>query len=82
STTGDNSPTGQRYINHKKKGHTILLFVREDRKNKNGLAEPYHFLGQASYVSHKGSKPISFVWRLHTPMPSHFTRQAVRLVSN
>src|SRR5690606_37114855 len=29
STTSDTSPTGQRYINHASRGHTILLFVRE-----------------------------------------------------
>ena len=81
STTSGNSETGQRYINHKNRGYTILLFVREERKNKNGLAEPYYFLGEASYVSHKGSNPISFVWKLHAPMPPHLARQAVRLVS-
>lgn len=82
STTSDTSPTGKRYINHRKMGYTVLLFVREDRKNKNGFAEPYHFLGQANYVSHKGSRPISFIWRLRTPMPSHLSKQTVRLVVN
>ena len=37
---------------------------------------PFFFLGPASYVSHQGSRPISFVWRLHTPMPADFFQAA------
>jgi hypothetical protein len=32
--------------------------------------EPYCFLGQARYVKHEGSKPMSITWRLSTPMPA------------
>lgn len=32
STTSAESPTGQRYINHKKLGSKVLLFVRENKK--------------------------------------------------
>ncbi len=34
STTSDTSTTGKRYINHKKTGNIILLFVREKKKKK------------------------------------------------
>ena len=37
---------------------------------------PYTFLGPADYVSHKGERPISFVWKLRRPMPADFFRQA------
>ena len=82
STTSVASPTGQRYIHHKERGYTVMLFVREDPKNKNGYAEPYYFLGAADYVKHEGSRPISFTWRLHIPMPSFLMKQTARLMVN
>ena len=60
---------GQRYINHRQRGSTVLLFVRED-KRRNGLAAPYCFLGPADYVSHEGSRPMSIVWRLRYRLPA------------
>jgi len=80
STTSEASPTGQRYINHRDRNHTILLFVRESKK-ANNLACPYHFLGPASYVSHTGSRPMSITWRLQYPMPAHLLRRTGRLAN-
>jgi hypothetical protein len=37
---------------------------------------PYMFLGPADYLSHKGERPISFVWRLRRPMPAGMFREA------
>lgn len=42
SKTSEDSPTGQRYINHRETGNNILLFVRENRTNKNNFSEPYY----------------------------------------
>jgi superfamily II DNA or RNA helicase len=78
STTSEKSPTGQRYINHEVRGSTVLLFVREDKKNNN-LSTPYYFLGPATYVSHDGSKPMSIIWRLKYPMPGKLIRTTERL---
>jgi superfamily II DNA or RNA helicase/HKD family nuclease len=75
STTTQRSKTGQRYIDHRKRGGNILLFVRP-RKKQEGRTMPYTFLGVADYVSHKGERPISFVWKLRRPMPADFFRQA------
>ena len=55
STTNSNSPTGQRYINH--------------RKTNSLGASPYVFLGPADYVTHEGSRPMAVTWRLHRAMP-------------
>ena len=81
STVSEKSPTGQRYINHKANDHSILIFVREERKNQNGLTEPYYFLGPASYISHKDSRPISFIWELQFPMPAHLVRETAHLLT-
>jgi len=69
STTSELSNTGQRYINHRSKGGSIFLFVRE-QKRRNGVTEPYIFLGPMEYVSHEGSRPMSITWRLKHPLPA------------
>ncbi|MGM9988177.1 MAG: DUF3427 domain-containing protein [Bacillaceae bacterium] len=68
SKVGEHSPTAQRYIHHQQTGNKIALFVRE-YKMKNGHTSPFVFLGTASYVSHSGNKPMSFVWKLDVEMP-------------
>lgn len=68
STTTVESPTGQRYINHRELGGRVLLFVRDAKKNDLGTS-PYIFLGTVEYVSHEGTRPISITWRLAEPMP-------------
>ena len=80
STTSADSPTGQRYISHEKTGHTILLFIRENKK-ESGLSCPYYFLGPVDYVMHSGSRPMNITWRLRTPMPSFLLRQTARLAT-
>jgi len=69
STTSASSPTGQRYVNHRRDGTNVLLFVRETKNNSLGTS-PYVFLGPADYVRHEGSRPIAVTWRLHRPMPT------------
>lgn len=68
SGTSERSPTGQRYLSG---ASTVLLFVRETKKDEFGTA-PYLFLGPATYVSHSGERPIAITWRLRHAMPSDF----------
>ncbi|NLI77033.1 MAG: DUF3427 domain-containing protein [Candidatus Riflebacteria bacterium] len=68
STTAIDSPTARRYIEHDRTGHQILLFVRLQKKIR-GETQPYLFLGKAHYVSHSGSRPVSFIWRLEERIP-------------
>ncbi|MBI2692568.1 MAG: DUF3427 domain-containing protein [Solirubrobacterales bacterium] len=62
------TPTVQRYINHAERDSSILLFVRERKKNAFRTL-PYTFLGPATYVRHSGERPVQFTWRLPRPMP-------------
>jgi hypothetical protein len=78
STTSADSPTGRRYIEHEARDHTILLFGREHR-NRNGLAEPFVFLGPARYQGHAGSRPMSVTWELIHPLPARLYRILARL---
>lgn len=79
STTSDESPTGQRYINHNKLKSKILLFVREFKSDIGGTA-PYTFLGLADYVKHEGSKPMNITWKLNRPIPAKFLKKTNKLV--
>ena len=64
------SPTGQRYLNHARRGTHVLLFSRPEKVTDFGSGAPYLFLGTAQYVSHRGERPIAITWRLDTPMPA------------
>ncbi len=79
STTSADSPTGRRYINHAKHGGRILLFVREFKRDNLGTA-PYTFLGQATYVSHTGSRPMNIVWELEKPIPAKYLRKVQQVI--
>ena len=81
STTGVNTPTGQRYIKDRTKEHKILLFVRESRQEYNQTA-PYIFLGNAKYFSHKGSNPIQIVWEMDHQIPEKIIRESNLKVVN
>ncbi len=81
STTSAESPTGQRYIHHRERMSTILLFVREDRQ-RNGQSCAYSFLGPVDYVSHQGSRPMNIVWRLRNALPAKLVRNARRLAAD
>lgn len=63
------SPTGQRYLHHDEQGSHVLLFARPSKVTELGGGAPYLFLGEASYASHRGERPIAITWRLHTLMP-------------
>jgi len=81
STTSIESPTGQRYIKDRSEEHKVLLFVREMKK-EHGVASPYIFLGNARYVSHKGSNPIQIVWKMDHPIPERIIRESNLRVVN
>lgn len=69
STTSVASPTGQRYVQHGKRGTNVMLFVREAKADGN-RTQPYVFIGPADYESHTGDRPIAITWRLRIPMPA------------
>ncbi|GAE34079.1 DUF3427 domain-containing protein [Halalkalibacter akibai] len=79
STVAEGSNTAKRYITHKQKGHKLALFVRE-YKQEYGLTASFVFLGLVDYVKHSGSKPVSFVWKLHEEMPSYLVPRANKVI--
>ena len=79
NATSETSPTGQRYINHRKMGTRVLLFVREFKRDELGTS-PYTFLGTAVYIKHTGNKPMSITWRLDNKIPAKYLRKTNKLV--
>ena len=79
STTTDTRSVGQRYINHRKGGSKVLLFVREFKKDISGTA-PYTFLGTVNYVKHTGSRPMNITWKLDNPIPAKYLKKTNKLV--
>ncbi|MEU0469255.1 DUF3427 domain-containing protein [Amycolatopsis sp. NPDC006131] len=69
NATSLDSPTGRRYLQHRAQGSHVVLFVRETKTDDLGAA-PFVCLGPASYVEHRGERPIAITWRLHRPMPA------------
>ncbi len=67
--------TARRYVEHAERGRHVLLFAREAKKGPLGT-QPLMFLGPATYVSHEGSRPVAFRWRLDRPMPTEFYETA------
>ncbi|CAM4410918.1 DUF3427 domain-containing protein [Paenibacillus alkaliterrae] len=79
SKISEQTNTAQRYIHHKKTGNRIALFVRE-YKEENNYTSPFVFLGEAEYVRHEGSKPMSIVWRLKEDMPPALVPAANKVI--
>ena len=79
STISPETPTGKRYIHHNESGNKLLLFVREFKQDSLGAA-PYTFLGPVNYVSHQGSRPISFTFKLDSPIPAKYLKKTNKLV--
>jgi superfamily II DNA or RNA helicase/HKD family nuclease len=76
STTSTDSPTGQRYINHRARGERVLLFARRRKRDGRGETTPYTCLGFANLVRHESSRPMKIVWELERPMPAGFYQEA------
>jgi superfamily II DNA or RNA helicase len=70
---------GLSYIEHGKSGKKILLFVREQSEDEYGNTLGFVFLGEADYVEHSGSKPMSITWRLRDKMPAYIWKESGKL---
>ena len=70
----------QRYIHHRETNNRVSLFVRE-YKRIGAYTAPYTFLGDADYVSHENERPVSFVWKLHAPIPAELLPKANKSIA-
>jgi len=70
---------GLRYIDHRKLGKKILLFVREQTDDEFGTTMGFVFLAKADYVEHSGEKPMTIMWRLREEMPAFIWKASGKL---
>jgi len=70
---------GLEYIQHRKTGRRLFLFVREQSKDEYGRTLGFVNYGEVQYVSHTSSQPMSITWKLQAPMPHFMWHQAAKL---
>ena len=74
-------PRRDKDINDRSPGHKVLLF--KPGSLGSNIAMPSHiFLGNARYVSHKGSNPMAIVWKMDHEIPERIIRQSNLRVVN
>mgnify|MGYP001197141308 CR=1 FL=1 len=67
NSANEESSVGTAYISEQNR---MLLFVREQKKDEYNNTMGYIFLGEVTYVSHYGNRPMNIRWKLKTPMPA------------
>jgi len=78
--TSVESNAGQRYVNQRSNGVSIVLFVRETKDSENGT-QAFTCVGNADYISHSGAKPMQVLWKLQRPMPAQLLSVAQAVAS-
>lgn len=70
---------GLSFIEHKKTGKKIILFVREQTNDEYNRTMGFIALGLVNYVEYSGSKPMNIIWRLEEPLPGFLWGDAAKL---
>ena len=73
------SGKGLSYIQHKTRGKTILLFVREQAKDENGRTMGFVNFGPVDFVQYEGSQPMNITWKLAHEMPAYLWHDTAKL---
>jgi len=70
SNTKPTTKKGIRHLEHKEKGITPLLFIRNQKKDERRETEPYFFVGPVELSRWEGSQPMDIVWKVEEPLPA------------
>lgn len=76
SRTSEESPTGQRYINHRDRGSNVVLALRDLNENDFGSGAPFFLAGPMDFISTKGDRPMAINWSLQRPLPEDVTKRS------
>lgn len=79
NATTPESGKGLSYINHLKTDKKILLFVREQNKDKYKNTMGYVFIGEAYLLESEGRKPMNIKWELKEPIPHYLWKQSAKM---
>ena len=77
NSTSHTSSRGQQYIEHRKLGINIHLFVRK-YESMYGETLPFMYVGKIEYVRSHGDKPMNILWKLEQPLPEELFLDLVR----
>ena len=70
---------GLSYINHEKNNKKILLFIREQKKDKYGKTMGYVFVGNMKFLESEGRKPMNIKWQLSEPLPHYLWKDSAKM---
>ncbi|MBF0408887.1 MAG: DUF3427 domain-containing protein [Candidatus Riflebacteria bacterium] len=70
---------GLSYVQHKKMGKKIILFVREQIEDEWGHTMGFINLGLVNLESYSGSQPMNITWALEEPLPPNLWKDAGKL---
>ncbi|WP_020404564.1 DUF3427 domain-containing protein [Gracilimonas tropica] len=70
SNTKPTTKKGIRHLEHRQKGITPLLFIRNQRQDERRETQPYFFVGPVELNQWEGSQPMDIVWKVEEPLPA------------
>ncbi|TDT70475.1 superfamily II DNA or RNA helicase [Hypnocyclicus thermotrophus] len=68
--TSHDSKIGNIFVNHKKLGYNVHIFIRKYEKI-NGIIKKFVYLGKAEYYNSNGNKPMYIRWKLNNKIPNN-----------
>jgi superfamily II DNA/RNA helicase len=79
NATSSKRGKGLSYINHLRTNKKILLFVREQKKDKFGNTMGYVFISEGKIISYEGNKPMDIKWELSEPIPNYLWKASAKM---
>ena len=67
--TAHTSSVGKMFINHKKLGYNVHIFIRKFAFMDGNKTNPFIYLGKADYYKSSGDKPMRILWKLEKKIP-------------
>lgn len=81
NSTGQNTPQGEKIINHKSLGINLHLFVRKFPEIDN-KAQGFIYIGKGDVISFVENRPVLFQIGLQNKLPAHIYNEFVTIVEN
>ena len=77
--TAHTSSVGKMFINHKKLGYNVHIFIRKFAFMDGNKTNPFIYLGKADYYKSSGDKPMRILWKLEEKIPQELIYELYNL---
>lgn len=77
--TAHTSSVGKMFINHKKLGYNVHIFIRKFAFMDGNKTNPFIYLGKADYYKSSGDKPMRILWKLKEKIPQELIYELYNL---